>query len=205
LRAQGKIVLCVASSGIAALLLIGGRTAHSVFKIPIPVHDQSLCNFTKNSLIADLIRATDLIIWDEVPMQDKFAVHAVDRSCKDARDDPRPFGGIPIVFGGDFQQILPVILKGSRAAIVNASLLKSYLWKHVHVLHLKTNMRVGHDPANRQFADWLLDVGHGRSNVTAADGTIKLPDEMKCASMAHLIDSIYSDVATPQPPGYFTD
>ena len=31
LRSEGKIVLCVASSGIAALLLPGGRTAHSTF------------------------------------------------------------------------------------------------------------------------------------------------------------------------------
>ncbi|KAG2055082.1 hypothetical protein BDR06DRAFT_825015, partial [Suillus hirtellus] len=29
IRAEGKIVLCVASSGIASLLLPGGRTAHS--------------------------------------------------------------------------------------------------------------------------------------------------------------------------------
>lgn len=35
LRAEGKIVLCVASTGIAALILPGGRTAHSMFKIPI--------------------------------------------------------------------------------------------------------------------------------------------------------------------------
>jgi hypothetical protein len=35
LRSQGKIVLCIASSGIAALLLMGGRTSHSRFKIPI--------------------------------------------------------------------------------------------------------------------------------------------------------------------------
>ena len=34
-RAQGKIVLCMASSGIAAQLLPGGRTAHSRFKIPL--------------------------------------------------------------------------------------------------------------------------------------------------------------------------
>ena len=33
-RGKWKIVLCVASSGIAALLLEGGRTAHSRFKIP---------------------------------------------------------------------------------------------------------------------------------------------------------------------------
>ncbi|KIJ57520.1 hypothetical protein HYDPIDRAFT_64199, partial [Hydnomerulius pinastri MD-312] len=42
--AKEKIVLCVASSGIASLLLSGGRTAHSRFKIPIPIHEGSTCN-----------------------------------------------------------------------------------------------------------------------------------------------------------------
>jgi hypothetical protein len=32
LRGEGMIVLCVASSGIAALLLMGGRTSHSTLK-----------------------------------------------------------------------------------------------------------------------------------------------------------------------------
>jgi len=40
LRGQGKIVLVVASSGITSLLLLGGRTAHSRFKIPIDPHDE---------------------------------------------------------------------------------------------------------------------------------------------------------------------
>jgi RecG-like helicase len=44
LRGQGKIVLVVASSGIASLLLLGGRTAHSRFKIPIELHNESTCN-----------------------------------------------------------------------------------------------------------------------------------------------------------------
>ena len=35
LHSDGAIVLCTASSGIAALLLPSGRTAHSMFKIPI--------------------------------------------------------------------------------------------------------------------------------------------------------------------------
>lgn len=39
LRSQGKIVLAVASSGVAALLLPGGRTAHSRFRIPIDIDD----------------------------------------------------------------------------------------------------------------------------------------------------------------------
>src|SRR5688500_9110438 len=37
-----KSVIVVASSGIAALLLTGGMTAHSVFKIPIPIFSDSV-------------------------------------------------------------------------------------------------------------------------------------------------------------------
>lgn len=42
-RARGGIALSVASSGIAALLLEGGRTAHSRFKIPIQLDEASTC------------------------------------------------------------------------------------------------------------------------------------------------------------------
>lgn len=37
IRAQGKIALELASSGIAATLLDGGRTAHSALKLPLNV------------------------------------------------------------------------------------------------------------------------------------------------------------------------
>ncbi|RHN48987.1 putative DNA helicase Pif1, P-loop containing nucleoside triphosphate hydrolase [Medicago truncatula] len=46
LRSKGDIVLTVASSGIAALLIPGGRTAHSRFSIPIHVDENSTCNIT---------------------------------------------------------------------------------------------------------------------------------------------------------------
>jgi hypothetical protein len=55
LRGQGKIVLEVASSGIASLLLLGGRTAHSRFKIPIDLHDESTCNITQQMKVAELV------------------------------------------------------------------------------------------------------------------------------------------------------
>nr|XP_043611848.1 uncharacterized protein LOC122583517 [Erigeron canadensis] len=47
LRSTGKIVLAVAASGIASLLLPGGRTAHSRFKIPLELTDQSTCHIKK--------------------------------------------------------------------------------------------------------------------------------------------------------------
>jgi len=47
-RAEGWIVLCVASSGLAALILKGGHTAHSMFKIPIDgLNEDSICNIPK--------------------------------------------------------------------------------------------------------------------------------------------------------------
>ncbi|XP_074378184.1 uncharacterized protein LOC141719710 [Apium graveolens] len=44
LRSEGKIVLAVASSGIASLLIEGGQTTHSRFKIPINVNETSICD-----------------------------------------------------------------------------------------------------------------------------------------------------------------
>ncbi|XP_019150315.1 PREDICTED: uncharacterized protein LOC109147127 [Ipomoea nil] len=55
LRSKREIVLNVASSGIASLLLPGGRTAHSRFVIPISVNEDSTCNISHGSPLAELI------------------------------------------------------------------------------------------------------------------------------------------------------
>jgi hypothetical protein len=67
-------VLCIAPSGIAALLLKGGHTVHSCFRISIPCHESSICSIVKNSKQADLIRMTNLVIWDETPMQHRHMI-----------------------------------------------------------------------------------------------------------------------------------
>ncbi|XP_057465712.1 uncharacterized protein LOC130755327 [Actinidia eriantha] len=74
---------------------------------------------------AELFRETKLIIWDEVPMQHRYCVETVDRTLKDICDNINPFGGITVVLGGDFRQVLPVIPKGVREQIVAASLRRS--------------------------------------------------------------------------------
>nr|GFA93226.1 DNA helicase [Tanacetum cinerariifolium] len=61
LRAQGKIVLAVASSGIASLLLPSGRTSHLRVKLPLDLSDTSMCSVTKNTQLALLLKETDLI------------------------------------------------------------------------------------------------------------------------------------------------
>ncbi len=118
LRGQSKIVLTIASSGITSLLLLGGITAHSRFKIPIDLHDESTCNITQQMKVVKLVRKTDLIIWDETPMMHRRAFEAVDRTLRDlmqlddAQATDKIFGGKTMVLGGNFRQILPVVPKG---------------------------------------------------------------------------------------------
>jgi hypothetical protein len=40
--------------------------------------------------------------------------------CTNENNDKIPFGGITVVLGGDFRQILPVVPKGRREHVVNA-------------------------------------------------------------------------------------
>ncbi len=75
------IALSMASSGIAALFLEGGCTAHSCFKIPVAcLCGSSACYIPLNSPQAALIRATRLIVWHEAPMAHKHVFEAMNRT-----------------------------------------------------------------------------------------------------------------------------
>ena len=88
MRGQELIVLCIASSGIAALILIGGQTAHSSLSIPIDIQDDSFCSIKKGTMKAELLQQCSLIIWDELPMQHRHVAEAVDRTLKDILNQP---------------------------------------------------------------------------------------------------------------------
>jgi hypothetical protein len=205
LRAQGKIVLCTASSGIAALLLIGGRTAHYRCKIPIVLHEDSLCNIKKHSLEGDLFREADLIIIDEITMQHRHAAEALDRTLQDVRNSNKLFGGVTVVFGGDFQQILPILIHGSRPQVVNACLQRSRIWRELRILKLETNMRLLQaNQQERDFAKWQLEVGHGKH--TDDNSNINIPRHFHLAnnSVESLIDHIYPGIRDlPHPPHHY--
>ncbi|XP_058741129.1 uncharacterized protein LOC131613479 [Vicia villosa] len=156
--------------GIASLLLPGGKTTHSRFKIPVPCLESSICYIEKKIDLAGLLKVTNLIIWDEAPMANKFCFEALDKSLKDIMDDDKVaskiiFGGKVVVFGGDFRQILPVVPRGTRSDIVHSTINASYIWDHYKVLKLTKNarLRAGTNPTNAAkihwFSEWILQFG----------------------------------------------
>uniref|UniRef100_A0A453BG92 ATP-dependent DNA helicase n=1 Tax=Aegilops tauschii subsp. strangulata TaxID=200361 RepID=A0A453BG92_AEGTS len=97
-RSMGLIATAAATSGIAASIMPGGRTA-----------------FTKQSGTAELLKQASLIIWDEVATTKRQAVETLDRSLQDIMECSLPFGVKVVVFGGHFRQVLPVVTRGTRA------------------------------------------------------------------------------------------
>ncbi|GKB98083.1 ATP-dependent DNA helicase PIF1-like protein [Tanacetum coccineum] len=172
LRSQGEIVLNVASSGIADLLLEGGRTAHSRFAIPINVVKDSMCHIAADSELADLIRKSKLIIWDEALMINRHCYEAFDRTLKDiCRSDrstasKQVFGGKVVLFGGDFRQILPVIPNSSRQDVVHATINSSYLWEHCTVERTSVDSSYK-DWFHNRFSYWLIPESDDQRAILA--------------------------------------
>ncbi|KAL0348077.1 UNVERIFIED_CONTAM: hypothetical protein Sangu_1035500 [Sesamum angustifolium] len=139
-RNVGFIMVVTATSGIAAIQLLSGRTAHSKLKIPIKLDSSSRYNFSKHSKVCQLLDRATTIIWDEAPMEDKKAIETVDRTLRELFRVDFLFGGKIMILGGDFRQVVPVVVGGTRSQAVKASIVESYLWTNIKVLHLTTTL-----------------------------------------------------------------
>ncbi|XP_057791048.1 uncharacterized protein LOC131008171 [Salvia miltiorrhiza] len=193
-RGRGDIVLPVASSGIASLLLPRGRTAHSRFGIPLDCHKNSTCSkINPDNDLTGLLVKTKLIIWDEAPMTHRYCFEALDRSLRDimrSSDRPgKPFGGLLVVLGGDLRQILPVIPKGSRHDIVHASISSSQLWNSCQVLKLTKNMRLQLGYFHEKTT--IQRIGKGESVVALSEDIL-----IRNATnpIAAIVENTYNDV-----------
>ncbi|GFY15429.1 ATP-dependent DNA helicase [Trichonephila clavipes] len=164
-RKDHNVALAVASSGIAAILPSGGRTAHSVFKLPLNLASEKTptCNISKNSARGALLQQRKLIVWDECTMSHKRAIEALDRCLQDIQNNRKLMGGMVVLLPGDFRLTLPVIERGTAADEINACLKASYLWTKVEKLYLTTNMRVQlfSDVESGAYAQKLLEIGEG--------------------------------------------
>jgi hypothetical protein len=152
LRADGQMPIVVAASGLAATVLDGGRTAHSVFGIPLNVDDHAWCNVDASR--RDAIIRCPVIFWDECSLVHVHAANSVNRSLQDWMGNELLFGGKVVIFMGDFQQLLPVVRGGSGDSF---TIMTSDWWRQVTVLQFTHNFR-SDMPEYRAF---LQQVGTG--------------------------------------------
>ena len=101
-----KKVVVLAPTGVAALN-VKGQTIHSFFGFPPRLLDPG--RDIKRRRYRKLYERLDTIIIDEISMVRADMLDNIDYFLRLNRDDPRPFGGVQMLFFGDLFQLPPVV------------------------------------------------------------------------------------------------
>ena len=107
MRKNGLSVAVTASTGIAATHL-NGQTIHSWSGVGVSNALTDTLLKTIRARRGKRIKATDVLVLDEVSMIHAWLFDMVDEVCRKVRKNPAPFGGLQVVISGDFFQLPPV-------------------------------------------------------------------------------------------------
>ena len=108
---KGMKVFCTATTGVASLNLTNGKTFHSYAGIGTAwqVKERLYRKVCSEQYAVKRIRTTDILIVDEISMFGSNLLTKVDYVIRKIKKcESKPFGGIQVVFGGDFMQLPPV-------------------------------------------------------------------------------------------------
>ena len=195
LRAMGKIVLCCATTGLAALNHEGGSTVHATYKIPVTETDKApQCNVTPASQQGELLCNAALNIWDEFPMAHRKNLEAVNCLLCDLTQNLAPCGGKVFLCCGDFHQIPPVIPGGTRALIVHATIKASLLWTSFFKCNLTHAQCDAKDATYSSFVDKIGDELEASYSACSETSLVKLDHINVTLSVENAIAFVHPDI-----------
>jgi ATP-dependent DNA helicase PIF1 len=108
---KGFNINVCALTGCAAILLdCKAKTLHSWASIGLGngTIDQIIAKISRNRFAKANWKTTDILVVDEVSMMSQKLFELLDTIGKIIRRNTRPFGGIQLIFSGDFYQLPPV-------------------------------------------------------------------------------------------------
>lgn len=104
---------------------IGGKTIHSWSGVGIGTNVRG---------IPAMVKEADVLIIDEISMLPAYYLDLVDEVCRRAKRKPKePFGGIQVIFLGDFMQLPPVYSKSLDKELDQRFAIFSEAWKNAEV------------------------------------------------------------------------
>ena len=106
LESRGRKVCTTAFTGLAAQKL-GGTTVSRLLGLRLGKDPRDIENVRWNEAEWNLAGVTDIIL-DEVSMCSGDFLALVDEVLQGVKETKRPFGGLRMIFGGDFLQLPPV-------------------------------------------------------------------------------------------------
>lgn len=123
LRNHGVEVAVTASTGIAATH-IGGMTIHSWAGIGIKdqLSTKDLDYMEQQQYMWKRFEKVKVLVIDEISMLKDTTLDMVDRVCKAFKRNEKPFGGLQVIFSGDFFQLPPIEKFSPQAQMEQVSL-----------------------------------------------------------------------------------
>lgn len=133
-------VAVTASTGLAAKL-IDGKTVHSwsglgIYSKNFNPRDRKDPDFPKGFWTAkNNVKYTDVLIIDEISMLPAYYLDNIDKVCKYYKRNNQPFGGIQVIFLGDFLQLPPVPPRERLDDVNYGYAITSDAWKNADVTY----------------------------------------------------------------------
>ena len=130
-KTNGKKIQVCALTGCAAVLLnCQAKTVHSWAGIGLAngATDFIVKRVATNKYKAAIWKKVDVLIIDEVSMMSQKIFEILDSIGQQVRKDKRPFGGLQVIFSGDFYQLPPVDDKQNDDPAASAFCFESPSW-----------------------------------------------------------------------------
>ncbi len=155
LKSKNLNIAITASTGIAATH-IGGQTIHSWSGIGIydNLNDFNLDKILQNEKLFNKYKKIKVLIIDEISMLHGSKLNMINTLFKKFRDNNLAFGGIQVIFCGDFFQLPPVIK--NKNDITNDFAFNSNSWQELNpiICYLEENYR----QKNNSLVDLLNNI-----------------------------------------------
>ncbi len=165
LARNGVYASVTASTGIAATH-IGGMTIHSWAGIGIKdsMTDYDIEALHEKEYIVKRLQKAKVLIIDEISMLPANTLDMVNAVCKSIRHVEKPFGGLQVIFVGDFFQLPPIIKKTASLELFEDSgfTFTSYAWKETKPLTCYLTEQ--HRQSDKEFSAMLQSIRAGDIN-----------------------------------------
>lgn len=159
---NNKRVAVTASTGIAATH-INGTTIHSFCAMGIKdtILPSDLSGIMSKDYAVDQMNNADVLIIDEISMLAAHQIDNIDMILRKVRGNGfEPFGGLQVIFVGDFYQLPPV--PSRNPAIVTKFAFEALAWKDANLTICYLTEQ--HRQSDTVFLDLLSSIRNGTIN-----------------------------------------
>jgi ATP-dependent DNA helicase PIF1 len=182
-----KSYTLAAPTGLAALN-IGGRTLHSIFRLPVSqgIISRSFNNFPVDDRVISFIRyQIRALIIDEVSMVRADTFDYIDRMLRFIKEVDAPFGGVQIIAIGDFYQLPPVVVKDEVQQLRLEGYSSPFIFSsavfgnNFKTLMLNEVLRQKGDPDFVELLDYARDGSVHPRHCTLLNANVGRPNDIR--------------------------